>query len=85
VPPPRRTIVAVITDFYEGGDEARLVREVRKLVQQGTHVLGLAALDEEANPAYDRAIARRLADEGAHIGAMTPGRLAEFVAERIAR
>ncbi len=43
---PRRTIVAVITDFYEGGNEARLVREVRKLVQQGTHVLGLAALDE---------------------------------------
>ncbi|NVI92688.1 VWA domain-containing protein [Actinomadura sp. BRA 177] len=82
---PRRTIVAVITDFYEGGNEARLVREVRKLVQQGTHVLGLAALDEGANPAYDRAMAQRLAGEGAHIGAMTPGQLAEFVAERIAR
>lgn len=82
---PRRAIVAVVTDFYEGGDPARLVREVRGLVRQGTQVLGLAALDEQANPDYDRETARRLADEGAHVGAMTPGHLAEFVAERIAR
>ncbi|MEU9874265.1 VWA domain-containing protein [Actinomadura sp. NPDC048021] len=82
---PRRAIVAVITDFYEGGSEHRLVEEVRRLVQQGTHVLGLAALDEAANPSYDRRTAQRLADEGAHVGAMTPGQLAEFVAERIGR
>lgn len=82
---PRRAIVAVITDFYEGGDEHRLVREVRRLVEQGTQVLGLAALDEDANPDYDRRTAQRLADAGAHVGAMTPGQLAEFVAERIAR
>ncbi|MFA1550962.1 VWA domain-containing protein [Actinomadura chokoriensis] len=81
---PRRAIVAVVTDFYEGGDRARLVREVRGLVQQGTHVLGLAALYEEADPDYDRETAQYLADEGAHIGAMTPGLLAGFVAERIA-
>ncbi|MES9609842.1 VWA domain-containing protein [Actinomadura sp. NPDC000929] len=82
---PRRAIVAVITDFYEGGSEHRLVEEVRRLVQQGTHVLGLAALDEAANPSYDRRTAQRLAGEGAHGGAMTPGQLAEFVAERIGR
>ncbi|WP_141584649.1 VWA domain-containing protein [Actinomadura sp. WMMA1423] len=82
---PRRAIVAVITDFFEGGDAYRLVREVRRLVQEGTQVLGLAALDEDANPSYDRGMAQRLADEGAHVGAMTPGQLAEFVAERIGR
>jgi Mg-chelatase subunit ChlD len=64
---PRRTIVALITDFYEGGNAALLVQEVRELCQQGTTVLGLAALDPEARPAYDRALAQRLADEGAHI------------------
>lgn len=80
---PRRTILAVITDFYEGGDEYRLVRTVARLAEQGTQVLGLAALDEEANPAYDRALAQRLADAGAHVGAMTPGELAAFVAERL--
>ncbi|MGW1548921.1 VWA domain-containing protein [Streptomyces sp. NPDC002346] len=82
---PRRTIVALITDFYEGGDSYRLVRTVRGLVEQGSTVLGLAALDEDANPDYDRELAGRLAEAGAHIGAMTPGRLAEFVAERLGR
>lgn len=80
---PRRCIVAVITDFYEGGDPNRLVRTVKALVEQGTHVLGLAALDQDANPDYDRDMAQRLADVGAHVGAMTPGELAGFVAEKI--
>ncbi|HEY3449031.1 MAG TPA: VWA domain-containing protein [Myxococcales bacterium] len=80
---PRRTIVALVTDFYEGGNAARLVQEVRELCQQGTTVLGLAALDPEAKPAYDRNLAQRLADEGAHIGAMTPGELAQFVADKV--
>ncbi|CCH31002.1 VWA domain-containing protein [Actinosynnema sp. NPDC047251] len=80
---PRRAIVAVVTDFYEGGDESWLVRVVRGLVEQGTHVLGLAALDEDANPVYDRDLAQRLANVGAQVGAMTPGQLAEFVAERL--
>lgn len=80
---PRRTILAVITDFFEGGDEHRLVRVVHDLAEQGTHVLGLAALDEDANPNYDHDLAQRLADVGAHVGAMTPGQLATFVAERL--
>ncbi|MFF4600764.1 VWA domain-containing protein [Amycolatopsis sp. NPDC001319] len=80
---PRRAIVVVVSDFFEGGDEYRLVHDVRKLAEAGTHVLALAALDEEASPVYDRALAQRLADVGAHVGAMTPGMLAEFVAERL--
>ena len=82
---PRRCVFVVISDFFEGGDEYRLVRTVRALAEQGTTVLALAALDEEAEPAYDRVLAGRLADVGAHVGAMTPGRLAEFVAERLGR
>ncbi|THV30704.1 VWA domain-containing protein [Glycomyces paridis] len=80
---PRRSIVALITDFYEGGNANRLVHTVKQLCQQGTQVLGLAALDEEANPVYDREMAGRLAAQGAHIGAMTPSHLVEFVAERL--
>ncbi|QFG20413.1 VWA domain-containing protein [Actinomadura sp. WMMB 499] len=82
---PRRSIIALVSDFYEGGDAHRLVRDVKKTCEQGTQVLGLAALDEDANPDYDRGLARRLANAGAHMGAMTPGELAEFVAERIGR
>ncbi|MGV9805751.1 VWA domain-containing protein [Micromonospora chersina] len=82
---PRRTIVVLVTDFYEGGSVAHLVRAVKQLVEQGTHVLGLAALDEEANPAFDRVTAQKLADVGAAVGAMTPGELAAFVAEHVGR
>jgi Mg-chelatase subunit ChlD len=82
---PRRSIIALVTDFYEGGDPARLVNTVKQLCEQGTEFLGLAALDEDANPSYDRDLAGRLASAGAHIGAMTPAHLAEFVAERLGR
>ncbi|GAA2567481.1 VWA domain-containing protein [Winogradskya consettensis] len=82
---PRRAIVVLISDFYEGGSTATLVRTVRELVEQGTKVLGLAALDEQANPVYDRDTAQRLADVGASMGAMTPGQLAAFIAEQVAR
>jgi Mg-chelatase subunit ChlD len=82
---PRRTIFVLISDFYEGGSEHRLIRAIRHLAEQGANVLGLAALDEEANPDYDRRLAQELANVGAHIGAMTPGELASFVAEKVGR
>ncbi len=82
---PRRAIVAIVSDFYEGGNPHALIRTVAGLVQQGTEVLCLAALDEEAEPEYDRVLAQQLADQGAHVGAMTPANLAEFVAERLGR
>lgn len=82
---PRRAVVAIVSDFYEGGNEFTLVRTVQGLVEQGTHVLCLAALDPDARPDYDRVLAQRLADVGAHVGAMTPGELASFVSERIGR
>jgi uncharacterized protein with von Willebrand factor type A (vWA) domain len=80
---PRRAIVVCISDFYEGGNPEDLVQQVKSLCQQGTTVLGLAALDEEAEPNYDRALGARLVDVGAHIGAMTPGQLAAWVAEKV--
>lgn len=82
---PRRAIVALISDFYEGGSTGTLIRAVRELVDQGTTVLGLAALDPQATPAYHRDIAQSLADVGAAVGAMTPGELAVFVAEQVGR
>ncbi|WP_063824690.1 DUF5682 family protein [Nocardia pseudovaccinii] len=80
---PRRTIIAVISDFYEGGDPAWLIRTAAALIAEGTVVLGLAALDEQADPAFDREMGQRLADVGVHVGAMTPGELATFIAETI--
>lgn len=80
---PRRCIVAVITDFFEGGDAGRLVQLVKALCDQGTHVLGLAALDDQDVPSYDREMAARWVNAGAQVAAMTPGHLANWVAEKV--
>lgn len=80
---PRRTIFVLITDFYEGGDRYALVRQVGELCRSGVTFLGLAALDERAQPTFHRELAEQCAREGAHVGAMTPGELARFVAQRV--
>ena len=80
---PRRAIVVIISDFYEGGQDGPLVRRVASLVHQGTRVLGLAALDEDARPDYHLETARKLVDAGARVGAMTPGELAAWIADAV--
>jgi VWA domain containing CoxE-like protein len=79
---PRRTIVILITDFYEGAPVDRLLAVTQQLVESGVTLLGLAALDEQANPTYDRHIAQRMVNLGAQVAAMTPGELAAWVAEK---
>jgi Mg-chelatase subunit ChlD len=80
---PRRTIVVLITDFYEGGPIERLFSVTKHLIESGVTLLGLAALDERAEPNYDRGTAERMVALGAHVGAMTPGELAEWVAQKV--
>jgi Mg-chelatase subunit ChlD len=80
---PRRSIVILITDFYEGAIVDRLFTVTKQLIESGVTVLGLAALDEQANPSYDRTIAQRMVNLGAQVGAMTPGELATWVAEKV--
>jgi Mg-chelatase subunit ChlD len=80
---PRRTIVVLITDFYEGAPVGRLLGVAKRLLESGVTLLGLAALDERAEPNYDRDVAARLVGLGAHVAAMTPGELAAWVAEKV--
>jgi Mg-chelatase subunit ChlD len=80
---PRRTIVVLITDFYEGAPIDRLLSVTKQLVESGVHLLGLAALDEQSNPNYDRDLAQQMVNLGAQVGAMTPGKLAAWVAEKV--
>lgn len=80
---PSKSIVVLVSDFYEGGSPHELVRRVKALVESGAKVLGLAALDATAEPNYDREMAARLVREGAQVGAMTPGQLAGWLAEKV--
>lgn len=80
---PRRTIIILISDFCEGAPPFKLISNTHHLVESGVKVLGLAALDETANPSYDKEMAEKLVKVGAEIAAMTPGELANWVSEKI--
>jgi len=80
---PQRTVVALITDFCEGGSPRELVAACRRLVEARVRVLGLASLDAQAAPAYDKQMAARLAAVGVEIAALTPNRLAEWLVKVI--
>ncbi|UZN04250.1 VWA domain-containing protein [Cellulomonas sp. S1-8] len=82
---PARAVVVLVSDFCEGGPPSQLVAAVRRLVEARVTTIGLAALDGTAHPAYDRAMAQQLADVGMPVAALTPGKLAEWLAEVTAR
>lgn len=80
---PRRTIVVLISDFFEGAPIDRLYGVARRIIGDGGTLLGLAALDADARPRYDEQVARQLVRMGGHVGAMTPSELAEWVARKV--
>jgi Mg-chelatase subunit ChlD len=80
---PRRTIFVLITDFCEGAPPGELVRAVSALAEARVKLLGLAALDGQAHPVYDREMAARLAARGMEIAALTPQRLAHWLVKAI--
>lgn len=80
---PHRTVLVLVTDFCEGAPPSELVRAVKKLAEARVKLLGLAALDDQAHPAYDRHMAERLAACGMEIAALTPQRLAHWLVKVI--
>lgn len=81
---PTRTVVALISDFEEGGSVSALVSSVRRLASSGVTLLGLAAMSDEGDPWYDAATGARLVAAGMPVAAMTPDRFAEWLAEVMA-
>ncbi len=76
---PHRTMVVLVSDLCEGGSIQGLLGVSRGIIESGAKLICLTALDMDANPAYDRRTAQKLADLGAHVGAMTPEALGDFM------
>lgn len=77
---PHRTIFALISDFMEGGSETELFNAVQRLHQKKVKLLGLGALDENANAVYCIQTAQALSQRGMHISALTPEHFAQWLA-----
>ena len=80
---PSKTIVVMITDFYEGGSELKLVRTVGEMSQSGVRMVGLGALGYDARPDYHKPTAKKCQKAGMDILVCTPEKLAECMAQII--
>jgi uncharacterized protein with von Willebrand factor type A (vWA) domain len=80
---PHRTVLVLITDFCEGAPPGELVRAVKQLAEARVRLIGLASLDGQSDPVYDRQMAERLAACGMEIAALTPQRLAQWLVKVI--
>lgn len=80
---PARTIVVLITDFYEGGGDQELVRQVRDMAQSGVRMIGLGALGYDARPEFNRSTAAKCRKAGMDILSCTPEQLADAMARII--
>ena len=68
-----------VTDLFEGGYPQILLNTAQNIMTSGAKLSFLTALDECANPAYDKNMGQRLADMGAFVGALTPDQLGDYI------
>ena len=76
---PKNTLFILITDLFEGGNQAQLVRRMEEMVASGVRAMCLLALNDSGKPCYDEALARKLAALGIPCFACTPQRLPELL------
>ncbi len=76
---PKKTIFILISDLYEGGVEAGLVKRLGEMHEAGVKVITLLALSDSGRPSYDEALGRKISALGIPCFACTPNRLPELV------
>ncbi len=76
---PSDTCVLCVTDLCEGGYPHILLNTAQNIMTSGAKLSFLTALDECANPVYDKNMGQHLADMGAFVGALTPDQLGDYI------
>jgi len=76
---PKKTLFILISDLYEGGNQASLVRRMTEMYESGVKVICLLALSDKGIPSYDGGLSRRLAQIGIPCFACTPTLLPQLL------
>jgi uncharacterized protein with von Willebrand factor type A (vWA) domain len=76
---PKKTLFILISDLYEGGVRAGLLRRLNDMKDDGVTVITLLALSDSGKPDYDVQLAQEIAKLGISCFACTPNRLPELV------
>jgi hypothetical protein len=79
IPDPAQTIFFLITDLYEGGNQAQLVRRLKDMVESGVRVICLLALSDSGIPMFNDGLANKISEFGVPCFGCTPNRLPELI------
>ncbi len=80
---PNDTIVVLISDLYEGGREADMLKRIREISDSGATLAVLLALNDKGAPSFDKNTAGKLAELGIPAFACTPGQFPGLMAAAI--
>ncbi len=83
IPRPSDTILVLISDLFEGGNQADMRKRISQVVGAGVQVIVLLALNDEGAPAYDQHNAKFMANLGIPVFACTPDLFPELMASAI--
>lgn len=76
---PKKTMFILISDLYEGGVRAGLLRRLSQMYEEGVKVMILLALSDRGKPDYDEKLGKEISKLGIPCFACTPDRLPELV------
>jgi hypothetical protein len=82
---PQDTILLLISDLFEGGNRAEMLRKAAALRQSGVTVIALLALSDDGAPAYDHENAAAFAELDIPAFACTPDVFPDLLAAAIGR
>jgi len=82
---PRDTVFVLVSDLYEGGNRAEMLRRAAAMVGSGVKFVALLALSDQGAPAYDHAVAAELAAFGIPAFACTPDQFPDLLATALSR
>jgi Mg-chelatase subunit ChlD len=82
---PSDTVMVLITDLYEGGNEAEMRKKVASIVQSGVQLIVLLALNDDGAPSYDHTNAQFLSDLGVPVFACTPDKFPDLMAAALTK
>lgn len=82
---PLDTVLVLISDLYEGGNEAEMRKKVAQLVDSGVQVITLLALNDEGAPFYDHQNAAFFASLGIPVFACSPDQFPDLMATALSK
>jgi Mg-chelatase subunit ChlD len=82
---PLDTVLVLITDLYEGGDEKGMRKKAAELATAGVQVVVLLALNDEGAPSYDHRNAQFFSDLGIPVFACTPDKFPDLMAAALSK